>query len=268
MRKTLLLSALAAGVLGIVAVAYAANTYTVDIASVTPTNSGTLAKPKAERIQFGYSVKSTDGNRPNVTTDYRISFGAGIKQNSKLKKTKTTFAFAQCKASQASSNSCPSKTKVGSGIVKNLAGLQSTPSQQIPCQLTLTIFNGDGKVFPPSQNDGRSVREDLWLGLKGQPPSCPLAVNSAIPAQFTTVGGGAALTFHVTKIPFQQPQAGVDNAVINVTSSIYKIARVSGKTRGFFESTKCPKGGRPINVRFTDSSGATFNASKVAPCTK
>src|SRR3954469_11363108 len=46
MRKTLLLSALAAGVLGIVAVAYAANTYTVDIAQVTPTNSGTLASPK------------------------------------------------------------------------------------------------------------------------------------------------------------------------------------------------------------------------------
>jgi hypothetical protein len=266
MRKTLLLSAVLAGVLGIVAVAYAANTYSVTIASVTPTKTGTLAHPHPERIQFGYAVGSTDGNRPKVTTDYRIAFGPGVVQNSKLKATKTRFAFAQCKASAASTNSCPTSTRVGSGIVKNLAGLQSTPSQQIPCQLTLTIFNGDGKLFPPSQNDGRSVREDLWLGLKGQPPACPLVVNAAIPAQFVRFGGGTALTFHVTKVPFQQPQPGVENAVINVTSSIYKIARVAGKTRGFFESTKCPKGGRPINVRFTDTSGATFNASKKAPC--
>lgn len=268
MRKTLLLSALVAGVLGIVAIAYAANTYSVDIASVTPTKSGTLKHPKAERVQFGYSVKSTDpSKRPNVTTDYTIGFGPGIRQNSQLKNG-TKAVFAQCKLSQASSNACPANTKVGSGIVKNLAGVQNDQSQQIPCQLTLTVYNGDGKLFPPSQNDGRRVREDWWLGLKGGPPSCPLVVNAPIPAQFVAFKGGIALNFHVTKVPFQQPQPGVDNAVVNVTSSIYKIARVKGKIRGIFESTKCPTGGRPINVQYTDTSGAKFNASKKAPCKK
>ena len=74
MRKTLLLSALVAGVLGIVAVAYAANTYKVDSAKVTPTKAGTVKKPKAVRIQFGYSVGTTDGNRPATSTDQAISF--------------------------------------------------------------------------------------------------------------------------------------------------------------------------------------------------
>ena len=63
MRKTLLLSALIAGVLGIVAVAWAANTYTVTTARDTPTKSGTLRNPKPERVQFGYTVGTTDGTR-------------------------------------------------------------------------------------------------------------------------------------------------------------------------------------------------------------
>lgn len=268
MRKTLLLSALVAGVLGIAAVAWAANTYTVDTARVTPTKSGTTRNPKPEMIQFGYSVGTTDGNRPNVTTDYVINFGAGIIQNSKLKISRTRFAFAQCKLSQGSSNTCPASTKVGSGIVKNLAGLASDKTQKIPCQLTLTIYTGDGKLFPPAQNDGKRVKEDLWLGLRGQPPACPLTVNAALPAQFARIGGGTTLAFHVPKVPFQQPQPGLENAVINVTSTINKLVRVNGKPRGLFESTSCPRGGRPVKVTYTDTSGARFNASKIAPCTK
>src|SRR5436190_22605319 len=213
MRKTLLLSALLAGVLGIVAVAYAANTYKVDFAKVSPTKSGTLKKPKAVRIQFGYSVGTTDGNRPATSTDQAISFGPGLRANGKLKKTRTTFAFAQCKLSQASSNACPAKTKVGSGIVKNLAGSKNDSSQKIPCQLNLTIYNGDGKLYPPSQNDGKRVREDVWLALKGQPPICPLVVNAPIPAQFGLVGGRLALSFHIARTPFQEPTPGVENSV-------------------------------------------------------
>ena len=267
MRKTLLLSAIAAGVLGIVAVAYAANTYTVDIAKVTPANSGSLKAPKAERIQFGYSVGETSGNRPSVTTDYVVGFGPGLRQNGSLKNG-TKLVFKQCKLSQASANACPSNTKVGSGIVKNLAGLASDPTQKIPCQLNLTIYNGDGKLFPPGQNDGKRVKENVWLGLKGGPPACPLSVNAPLPAQWTRYNGGLALAFHVPKTPFQQPQPGLENSVVNVTSSIFKAARVKGHTRGFFESTACPKGGRPIKVRYTDKTGAVNTATKKAACTK
>ncbi len=267
MRKSLLLSAALAGLLGIAAVAYAANTYTVDLAQITPTNSGTLKSPKPERIRFGYTVSTTDGNRPATSTDQSVSFGPGLKARGKLKRTTTAFAFPQCKLSQASANTCPANTKVGSGVVKNLAGLKSDPSQKIPCQLNLTIFNGDGKIYPPSQNDGRSVREDLWLSLKGQPPICPLVVNAPIPAQLSYPGGRLTLSFHISRVPFQEPQTGVENSVVNVTASIYKIARVKGRTRGIVESTACPKGGRVVKVTFTDATGAKASASKKAPCT-
>ena len=267
MRKTLLLSALIAGVLGIVAVAWAANTYTVTTARDTPTKSGTLRNPKPERVQFGYTVGTTDGTRPNPSTDYFINLGSGIKQNSKLKATRTRFAFAQCKFNQASANVCPASTKIGSGIVKNQAGLSSDKTSKIPCQLTLTIFNGDGKLFPPSRNDGKRFKEDIWLHLVGTPPSCPLAVDTTLAVQFVATGGGTALTFHVPAVPLQHPQTGVDNSVVNTTASLFKTARVAGRTRGFFETTSCPRGGRRVKVTFTDASGARVNASKIAPCT-
>jgi len=267
MRKTLLLSAIAAGVLGIVVAAYAANTYKVDLAQVAPSKAGTFKHPKPERLRFGYTVSTTDGNRPATSTDQQVGFGPGLRQNSKLKNG-IKFVFPQCKQTQASSNACPAKAKVGSGVVNNYAGLQSDPSQKIPCLLNLTIFNGDGRVFPPSQNDGRSVRADLWLQLKGGPPSCPLVVDAPIPAQFIPFKGGTSLKFHITKVPFQNPQTGVENSVINVTASLYKLATVKGKTRGYFESVLCPKGGHPFVVTFTDSSGAKATASKKASCTK
>ena len=270
MRKTLLLSALAAGVLGIVAVAYSASKLTLNIASVTPTKAGTLAHPKVERIRFAYSVTTTDGNRPPPSSDQLIGFGTGLKVNNRLKATATKFAFAQCKQAQATANACPASTKVGSGIVNNFAGLSSNPSQKIPCKLILTIFNGDSKVFPPAQNDGRSVREDVWLHLAGSPTTtgCPLVVNAPIPAAWVPFRGGRALSFHISKVPFQHPAAGTDNSVISQNTSLFKTARVKGKTRGYFESTACPKGGRPFVAILTDANGGRITASKKAPCSK
>ena len=268
MRKTLLLSALVAGVLGIVAVAWAANTYTVTTARETPTKSGTLTNPKPVRVQFNYAVSTTDGTRPNTTTDYFINLGSGLKQNSKLKVTRTRFAFAQCKFAQASANNCAASTKVGSGTVQNQAGLSANKSQKIACTLFLTIYNGDGRLYPPARNDGKRVKEDVWLGLKSTATSCPLVVNTTLPAQLVAVGGGTAITFHVTAIPLQHPASGVDNSVVQTAASLFKTARVAGRTRGFFETTSCPRGGRLVKVTFTDASGARNNATKIAPCTK
>ena len=59
MRKTLLLAATVAGVFGIVAVAWAANVYTVTTARDTPTKSGTLTNPKPTRVQFTPTPSST-----------------------------------------------------------------------------------------------------------------------------------------------------------------------------------------------------------------
>ncbi len=286
MRKTLWLSAILAGVLGIVAVAYAANTYSVTLAKVTPTKSGTVAHPKPSTIGFGYSVGSTDGLRPNVTTDYVISFGKGVKQNRALFSLATSKAATNSKLTcsilnagytNGRSPTCPSTSKAGSGSVENLAGTTADRTIKIPCHLDLKIYVGDGKTVPAANNDGKAIKNDLVLALKGTRSSdprkdCPLGVDAAIPAQFLQVGGGAALTFHVKKTPFQEPQTGASNSVISVSSTVGKNVRVKvGSkfvTHGLFETTSCPTGGRKVNVKFTDTSGATFNAFKVAPCTK
>jgi hypothetical protein len=91
-------------------------------------------------------------------------------------------------------------------------------------------------------------------------------VNAAIPAQFVSFRGGKALSFHIAATPFQHPAAGTDNSVISQTSSLYKLARVKGRARGYFESTSCPKGGRPVTAILTDSTGQRISATKKAPC--
>ena len=157
--------------------------------------------------------------------------------------------------------------------MNNIAGLSTDPTSKIPCYLALTLFVGDGKSVPPSANDGIPVKNDLVLALKGGPNSnparnCALTVDGALPAQFTKTSKGTALKFHVRKIPFQQPQPGIDNSVVTVTSKVGKTVRVSGKTRGLLESTGCTNRAHPVNVLFTDASKAVKTASKNAPCTK
>src|SRR5215218_10351799 len=117
-------------VLGIVAIAYAANVYTVTVAKITtttttrtPTTStkvGTALKPRPAKVEFGYTVTDTAGNRPTVTTDYDINFGPGIKPNHLLKDAKTRKpAFTQCTLTQGQNNTCPAGARLGGGIVNN-----------------------------------------------------------------------------------------------------------------------------------------------------
>jgi hypothetical protein len=269
MRKIAVLAVGAAAVVfGVVSIAFAANTYTVSIAKVTPSKAGTTKNPKAVKVNFGYQVGETAGNRPSVTTDYVISFGSMIQNGRKWFKGNKTCTVAQAGYVSGSAPRCPSTANAGGGTVQNLAGLSNDPTSKIPCQLKLTTFVGDGKAVPAAANDGIAVRNDLVLALKGGPPTCPLAVDAAIPAAIV----GSSVRFHVKKIPFQQPAAGIDNSVINVTSNTGKsvVVRVRGRrvTHGLFESKGCPRGGYPVTVTFKDASGATSNATKRAPCTK
>jgi len=274
MGKIGLLATAAAGfACVIVGVALAANTYTVTTASVSPTKAGTSSKPKSETITFGFSTASTDGNRPTVTTDYVIAFGKKIVANRKFFKGSKICSVAKAGYSSGSSPSCPSGSKAGSGSVNNIAGLSLDPTSKIPCYLSLTLFVGDGKSVPPSANDGIPVKNDLVLALKGAPNSnparnCSLTVDGALPGQFTTTSKGTALKFHVKKIPFQQPQPGIDNAVVSVNSKVGKTVKVNGKTRGLLESTGCISRAHPVNVLFTDATKQVKTAFKNAPCTK
>ena len=81
MRKLVLLATAVAAVFGVVAVAQAANVYSVTTARVTPTKAGTATKPKHTTINFGYGVTTDNGQRPSVTTDYVIRFGSKVKSN-------------------------------------------------------------------------------------------------------------------------------------------------------------------------------------------
>lgn len=276
MRKITLIATAIATVFGVVAIAHAANTYSVSVAKVAPVKAGTATNPKPTNINFGYGVGTTDGNRPSVTTDYKIGFGPKIKNGRKYFKGNKTCTIAQAGYVSGSAPNCPATAKAGGGNIKNLAGGTTTPGQRIDCALKLTLYVGDGKAVPAAANDGIPVRNDLVLALKGVPPACPLAVDGAIPAQFGTFAGGTALIFHVKKIPFQQPTQGIDNAVVNVTSTAGKSVpvrtRVRGRTRtvvhGLFESIGCTNRAHKVTVEFKDASGAVNTATKNAPCRK
>jgi hypothetical protein len=251
MRKITLLATAAAAFAGMAAIAFGANTYSVTVAKVSPTKAGTTSKPKPVTISFAFTVGTTDGTRPLVTTDYTIAFGTKIKSNRKFFKGSKTCTLAQAGYSSGASPHCPSASKAGSGTIQNQAGVTNDPTNKIPCMLGLTLFVGDGK---------------------GVPLACPLGVDAAIPAGLVATSAGTALKFHVRKSPFQQPQPGIDNAVVNVSSKTGKSVRVRQKgklvTRGLFETVGCTGGHHTVQVLYTDSARAVSRASKTAPCTK
>ena len=89
---------------------------------------------------------------------------------------------------------------------------------------------GDGKTVPAAANDGIPVKNDLVLAIKRvNVADCALNVDAALPAGFQNTSLGTALVFHVKKSPFQQPLPGVDNSVVNVTSSVGKTTKVKQK---------------------------------------
>jgi hypothetical protein len=282
MRKITMLAIAAIAIFGVVAVAEASNTYTVTVATVSPKKAGTAAKPKPITINFGYQVGTTDGNRPSVTTDYKIAFGKQIKSNRKFFKGSQVCTVAQAGYSSGSAPTCPATAKAGQGTINNLAGNATDPTQKIPCNLGLTLYVGDGKTVPAAANDGIPVKNDLVLAIKRvNVADCALNVDAALPAGFQNTNLGTALVFHVKKSPFQQPLPGVDNSVVNVTSSVGKTTKVKQKvkvgkkfvtknvTRGLFESVGCKSNSHAVNVTFTPAGGgAPVSAFKAAPCTK
>ncbi len=278
MRKIAMIAVAVTALFGVVAIAQASNTYTVTVAKVSPSKAGTALKPKPITINFGYQVGETGGNRPSVTTDYVIAFGKQIKSHRSFFKGNKVCTVAQAGYSTGQPPTCPATAKAGAGSINNLAGNATDPTSKIPCNLGLTLFVGDGKAVPAAANDGIAVKNDLVLAIKRvNVADCALAVDAALPAGFGPAASGAALKFHVKKTPFQQPLPGVDNSVVNVTSSVGKTTRVRQKvggvfklvTRGLFESIGCKSSAHKVNVAFTPAGGgAALNASKTAPCRK
>jgi hypothetical protein len=304
MRKIATLVGSAVALFAIVAVAEAANVYNVTIASVTDiankTKTGTLANPKPAKIKFGYTVDNSDpSQRPSVTVDYKIDFGPKIRQNRALFTAKNGAKF--CTATQAGMGTgqppaCPAGSQVGIGVVNNKFGPTGSTGVLGTCKVALTLYVGDGKLPSSSfDNDGKQVKNDLVLKLEGHPGgvpgrpdagTCPQDVNAAaFPAQFVRkANGSTSLTFHVARHPFQEPVPDIENAVVDVSSTVSvktvkvktRVRRRVGshfvfvtvtKTRGLFETVGCLAHKHAVTVTYTDKSGATNVAHKDAPCT-
>ena len=256
MRKYRILALAVAGLMAFAAVAFAVqeNTYTVN-GKVTPTKTGTKAKPTPVELFFGYTVAEKSGKRPGLINQYDIFFENG-QVNSKVT---ATCSAAKIDAAQSDAG-CPKGSLVGTGNVENQSGATSDESANtIKCHLDLRIHNGGNNR--------------LALYLHGAPDpdpekNCPLAVDKAIDARFVKRSNGTSLIFDVDDT-LLHPAPGFDNAVVYVESTIKKITKkIGGKTRGFFESAgKCKGGKSQVKVTFRQVSGAKETVTNTIKCT-
>jgi hypothetical protein len=253
-KSAVLITALVAA-LSVAAIAYAAqvNTYTVT-ASTSPNKAGSLKKPVAEAVQFGYTVGEQSGQRPAVVAGYSILL-KGLRTNGRYFKKCTAV-----KINGAGSDAvCPKGSKIGTGSVDNAAGATANPNDKsIPCHLDLALYNaGQGK---------------LSLFLSGGPSAakpCAVKLSAAIAGKFVKRNGGEALEFTVPQ-GLRHPITGVDNAVVATSAVIpRKVVTVKGKKHGFYESVGgCVKGKRAVIVTFTPESGPAATATTSAACKK
>jgi len=251
MRKVAFLTAMIA-VLAMAAVAVAAqvNTYSVT-AKVTGGSAGSKSKPSPVGVKFNYTVGEQSGGRPSPVSRYTIGF-YGVRSNG--------GAFPTCTAASInaaqSDSGCKSGSKVGSGFIRNAAGATNDPTATgIKCDLNLAVYNsgaGKGALF-------------LSGNPTSSPNTCAIAISQAIATKYVkSDGGGTALQFSVPP-GLLHPIPGVDNAVVNVTSTIKKLSKtVKGKKVGYYESIACKGGKRPATVTFLTEAGQTSKATASA----
>jgi len=264
MRKTVIIAMALAAVLAVAGVAFATNTYTTT-GKITPDKSGTKKAPTPVKTLFGYTVGTTDGNRPSVITDYSIKFG-GVKSFSKLFKNCSFAAVSALGPLPASDGVCH-KALVGAGNVENSAGptADPTPPSQSACHLDLRLYNLPGGHL--------AIRLD---GGPSNPKPCVITVGTAIDAKFVASSTGDALQFSVPA-GLQHPIPGFDNAVTHVDSTVNKLTvkrkvRFHGHTVsqkvGFLSSVSCPRNKkRVINVSYTAADGSKTASSATTHCT-
>lgn len=243
MRKVSLVVASVAALLCFAAVALAqTNTYTT---SGKIASGGTKKKPKPVGVIFKYTVGEASGNLSSPVKTYKIHFD-GLKGNSAFVKKKCAASTLNA-MSTPDDSTCPSGSKVGTGVVNALVGTAGAPvdASTAKCKLDLTIYAGTAK--------------SLTLFLHGELPTCIANINQAIDAKLTQDATGGSLTFTVPPV-LLHPVAGLDVAVTDVSSTIKKLGK---GTKGLFVSTGC-KGSRAINVTFTAETGEVGNATASA----
>jgi hypothetical protein len=263
MRK-LFMAAVAGLVLAIslASVAYAVNTYEVDIASGGPNKAGSMAKPVPAFLNFGYEVGDTEGNRPSVISQYFIA-AEGVKY---FPKARPTCTFAQADAAPKYSNKCKAAL-LGTGSIANAFGAATDPTAKAGCDVKLTLINISNGPGVTKKNGAMAIRIDT------DPPACPLSIHGALAAPIFNVKiqgiPSSELRF---KVPdnLTHPAPGVDNSVIDVTSKVLKKTgkvKVKGKTRtvGFASNVGRKGRTRLVRVTFVDETGRKATATTTFP---
>jgi hypothetical protein len=269
MRKFSIAVLALAAVVAVASVAYAANVYEVHLGSTTTPGKGSKAKPIPTALKFGFKVEETDPNkRATVIEDYAIG-SEGLVTNPKL--------FPKCAFSDLDNEPAPpakcKKALVGTGLVKAAAGPSTDQSLAVssPCNLQLRLYNnGSGMI----------------LRLDGGPPvppsfesdkvGCALSQHTAINGKFVKrkIGGLTSSDF-VFSVPetLKHPLVGTDVSVRRSDNLIkFKMKRVNGKPRGFYEKIGCKGGKRLVRATFKTEVTAsqptqqTFTATKQSKC--
>jgi hypothetical protein len=280
MRKLWIAALALAGVMAVVGVAYAANTYSVDLAKSKSKGVGTLLKPSPAAFDFGYSVGDTENLRPQVISKYFIG-AEGLETYPK--------AFKSCTFEQATDPTAGSpdqlalacrKAFIGTGSIHNEAGAPNDRTAKLTCDVKLTLINiktGDPRypetVKQIKKRGGIAIRIDQpQKDGVDDPAFCPpVGLHQALAAPYYDVKidgkKSAELRFSVPST-LAHP-SGIDNAVKKVVSHIkLKTAKtkIKGVTRtvGFYSSVGRKGKTRTVRVTFVDESGAKKTATKQA----
>jgi hypothetical protein len=249
--------------LSVVSVAFATNTYRVEPASGGPGNKiGSLDKPLAAFLNFGFKVGDTDNLRPSVIKQYRIA-SEGIKF---FTKARPTCTFAQADESPDYSPACK-KALVGNGTIANAFGAANDRNAKGKCDVKLTLINISNGPGVTKKRGGMAIRID------GDPPDCPLPLHRSIPTPFFDVKIEGIPTSELRfTVPdnLRHPAPGVDNSVIDTVSHVLRKTgkvKVKGKTRTVgFASVVGRKGKkRTVRVSFLDETGHKEIATTTFP---
>jgi hypothetical protein len=263
MRKLWIAAAAAVVVaLSVAGIAYAVNTYDVDIASGSPNKAGSLAKPVPSSLNFGYEVGDTENLRPSVINQYFIA-AEGIKY---YPKARPTCTFAQADESPTYSSACK-KAILGNGTIANAFGASVDRTGKSPCDVKLTLLNISNGPKVTKKHGAMAIRIDT------DPPACSLSIHGALAAPIydVKIEGIASSELRFT-VPDNliHPVPGVDNSVIDVTSHVLKKTgkvKVKGKTRtvGFASAVGRKGKTRTVRVTFVDETGHRETATTTYP---
>jgi hypothetical protein len=262
MRK--LWIAVAAGVVVAVAVAgvaYAVNTYQVNLASGSPNKAGSLSKPVPSALNFGYVVGDSQNLRPSIINQYFIA-AEGIKY---FPKARPTCTFSQASQSPKYAAAC-NKAKLGNGTIDNQAGAATDRSQKLPCAVKLTLLNISNGPGVTKARGAMAIRIDT------DPPACPIPVHGALAAPIFNVKIDGIPS---SELRFRVPDdlthpGGLDNSVIKVVSHVLKKTgkvKINGKRRtvGFASAVGRKGKKRTVRVTFVSEDGHRSTAITTYP---